>query len=138
MSEMTIGQVAKRTGVNIQTVRFYERKGLVLPEKRTDSGYRIYSHEAVRRIRFVRHAQEMGFSLREIEDLLSLRIDPGMTCADVKIRAETKRTEVEQKIDKLSHMQRALEMLVARCDGDGPVSECPIIEALDSVNDGLT
>ncbi len=135
---MTIGQVAKRTGVNIQTVRFYERKGLVLPEKRTDSGYRIYSHEAVRRIRFVRHAQEMGFSLREIEDLLSLRIDPGMTCADVKIRAETKRTEVEQKIDKLSHMQRALEMLVARCDGDGPVSECPIIEALDSVNDGLT
>ena len=135
---MTIGQVAKRTGVNIQTVRFYERKGLVLPEKRTDSGYRIYSHEAVRRIRFVRHAQEMGFSLREIEDLLSLRIDPGMTCADVKIRAETKRTEVEQKIDKLSHMQRALEMLVARCDGDGPVSECPIIEALDSVDDGLT
>lgn len=135
---MTIGQVAKRTGVNIQTVRFYERKGLVLPEKRTESGYRIYSHEAIRRIRFVRHAQEMGFSLREIEDLLSLRIDPGMTCADVKIRAETKRTEVEQKIDKLSHMQRALEMLVARCDGDGPVSECPIIEALDSVDDGLT
>ena len=134
---MTIGQVAKRAGVNIQTVRFYERKGLVLPERRTDSGYRMYTAEAVRRILFVRHAQEMGFSLREIEDLLSLRIDPGMTCADVKIRAETKRTEVERKIDKLSHMQKALEMLVARCDGDGPVSECPIIEALDSVNDGL-
>jgi len=134
---MTIGQVAKRAGVNIQTVRFYERKGLVLPERRTDSGYRVYTPEAVRRILFMRHAQEMGFSLREIEDLLSLRIDPGMTCTDVKIKAETKRTEVERKIDKLSHMQKALEMLVARCDGDGPVSECPIIEALDSVNDGL-
>lgn len=131
---MTIGQVAKQAGVNIQTVRFYERKGLVTPASRRASGYRQYTPEAVKRIQFIKHAQEIGFSLREIEDLLSLRVDPGMTCADVKTRAEEKMAEVERKITKLQHMQRALEALVAQCDGHGPVSACPIIEALDAVN----
>ena len=131
---MTIGQVAKQAGVNIQTLRFYERKGLVTPAGRRASGYRQYTLEAVKRIRFIKHAQEIGFSLREIEDLLSLRVDPATTCGDVRARAEEKMTEVESKILKLQHMQRALEVLVAQCDGHGPVSECPIIEALDEVN----
>lgn len=131
---MTIGQVAKQAGVNIQTLRFYERKGLVLPEGRSASGYRQYTPESIRRIRFIKHAQEIGFSLREIEDLLSLRVDPGMTCADIRGRAEEKRTEVAGKIVKLQQMQEALRMLIAQCNGQGPVSECPIIEALDQVN----
>jgi MerR family mercuric resistance operon transcriptional regulator len=130
---MMIGQVAKQAGVNIQTVRFYERKGLVTPAGRKASGYREYTAEAVRRIRFVKHAQEIGFSLREIEDLLSLRVDPATTCGDIRAHAEEKMTEVARKILNLQHMQRALAVLVAQCDGHGPVSECPIIEALDEV-----
>lgn len=131
---MTIGEVARQAGVNIQTVRFYERKGLVVPAGRRPSGYRQYTPEAVRRILFIKHAQDIGFSLREIQELLSLRVDPGTTCADVKARAEEKVTEVEGKIRKLQDMQEALQKLVARCNGYGPVSTCPIIEALDEVN----
>lgn len=134
---MTIGQVAKQAGVNVQTIRFYERKGLVTPVGRRASGYRQYTPDAVRRIRFIKHAQEIGFSLREMEELLSLRVDPGMTCADVRTRAEEKVIEVESKILNLQHMQRALQVLVDQCDGHGPVSACPIIEALDEVN-GVT
>lgn len=131
---MTIGQVAKQAGVNIETIRFYERKGLVLPAGRRASGYREYTSEAVKRIHFIKQAQDIGFSLREIADLLSLRVDPATTCGDVRARAEEKMAEVATKILKLQHMQRALDVLVAQCDGRGPVSECPIIEALDEVN----
>ena len=131
---MTIGQLANKVGVNVQTVRFYERRGLVVPAGRTASGYRKYTPEAVARIRFIKHAQEIGFSLREIEELLSLRVDPDTTCSDVKERAEEKLSEVESRIVKLEHMHRALEVLVGKCEGSGPVSECPIIEALDEVS----
>lgn len=134
---MKIGQLAKQADVNIQTIRFYERKGLVMPAGRTASGHRRYTPESVRRIRFIKHAQEIGFSLREIDELLSLRVDPETTCADVETRTEAKLVEVERKIEKLREMRRALESLVAQCQGSGPVSECAIIEALDELN-GIT
>ena len=130
---MTIGEVAKRSEVNIQTIRFYERKGLVLPASRSDSGYRQYSDDAVRRVRFIKHAQEIGFSLREIANLLSLQVAGDSTCGDVKAQAEEKIRDVEEKIRKLQDMKAALGRLVEKCDGTGPVSECPIIEALDEV-----
>ncbi len=130
---MTIGEVAKRSEVNIQTIRFYERKGLVLPEARSNSGYRQYTEDAVRRVRFIKHAQEIGFSLKEVANLLSLQVVADSTCADVKAQAEEKISDIDEKIRKLEEMKAALGRLVEKCDGVGPVSECPIIEALDEV-----
>ena len=130
---MTIGEVAKRAEVNIQTIRFYERKGLLLPASRSGSGYRQYYDDAVRRVRFIKHAQEIGFSLREIANLLSLQVAGDSTCADVKVQAVEKIRDVDDKIRKLQDMRAALGRLVEKCDGVGPVSECPIIEALDEI-----
>lgn len=134
---MTIGVVAKLSEVNIQTIRFYERKGLVLPEARSDSGYRQYTEDAVRRVRFIKHAQEIGFSLREISELLALRIDDATTCASVRNKAEEKIADVEDKIRKLEQIRGALNGLVAQCDIGKPVSDCPILEALDEVDFAL-
>ena len=130
---MTIGEVAKLSEVNIQTIRFYERKGIVLPDARSDSGYRQYTDDAVRRVRFIKHAQEIGFSLREISDLLALRVDDDTACAEVRSRAEEKLSDVEQKIRKLKQVKQALKGLVAQCDIGKTVSDCPILEALDEV-----
>ena len=130
---MTIGEVAKRSDVNIQTIRFYERKGLVLAAARSSSGYRQYTDEAVKRVRFIKHAQEIGFSLREVANLLSLQVVAESTCGDVKIQAEEKISDIDEKIRKLEAMKAALGKLVEKCDGLGPVSECPIIEALEDV-----
>ena len=128
---MTIGEVASKSNVNIQTIRFYERKGLVLPASRTNAGYRQYTDDAVRRVLFIKHAQEIGFSLKEIAILLSLRVAGDSTCGDVKAQAEEKIRDVEEKIRKLQEMKAALGRLIEKCDGTGPVSECPIIEALN-------
>ncbi len=131
---MTIGEVAARSDVNIQTIRFYERKGLVLPDARNAAGYRQYTDVAVRRVRFIKHAQEIGFSLKEIGELLSLRVDEETTCADVRGKAQEKIVAVELKIRNLQHVREALLGLVARCDVDRPVSDCPILEALDEAD----
>ncbi len=134
---MTIGEVAKRSEVNIQTIRFYERKGLVLPETRSESGYRQYTDEAIRRVRFIKHAQEIGFSLKEIGELLTLRVDDDRTCADVRGKAEEKIAGVEMKILKLGQVKEALQGLVALCNVGTPASDCPILEALDEVDFAL-
>ncbi len=129
---LTIGQVAKRSGIGLETVRFYERKGLIEEPPRTDSGYRQYPEEAVGRIRFIRRAKELGFALKEISELLSLRVDPDTTCADVREQTELKIADVEEKIRALQTIKTALEKLAVSCTGSGPASECPILEALDS------
>ncbi|MGM0577374.1 MAG: heavy metal-responsive transcriptional regulator [Myxococcota bacterium] len=131
MDSLTIGQVAKRAGVGVETIRFYERKGLVDEPRRGASGYRQYAPDAVRRVRFIRHAKDLGFTLREIRELLELRVDPGSTCADVRRRAADKVADVERRIARLVEMKRALERLSEACRGEGPTSECPILEALD-------
>ena len=130
-STMTIGKVARLADVGVETVRFYERQGLIAEPPRRASGYRQYPPEAVARIRFIRRAKELGFSLNEIKELLSLRFDPGTTCADVRDRAEAKITDIEEKIATLERMREALADLTAACDGRGGVSECPILEAVD-------
>ena len=131
MNSLTIGEVAKQAGINLQTVRYYERRGLLAAASRTEAGYRIFSSESVRRIRFIKRAQELGFSLKEIKDLLSLRIDAHTTQADIRKRTRTKIADVEQKILHLQAIHASLLRLAEDCSGCGSLKECPILESLD-------
>ena len=128
---LTIGEVAKQGGVGVETVRFYERKGLIDQPRRPVSGFRHYDDQIPRRIRFIRHAQDLGFSLREIRELLDLRIDPKVSCADVKAKAVAKVSEVEEKLASLTRMRDTLLAITRSCGGEGPTTECPILDALD-------
>lgn len=131
MSPLTIGQVARRAGVGVETVRFYEREGLVATPARKRSGYRQYGEEVVNRLRFIRRAKELGFSLKEIRELLALRLEPDADSADVKRRAEDKIADIEAKIHDLQRTRDVLRKLAEACPGHGPLNECPILEALD-------
>ncbi len=133
MATLTIGDVVKQAQVNIETLRYYERQGVVPKPPRTRSNYRIYPENTVRRVRFVKHAQELGFSLKEIKELLSLRATPGARCQDVHQRATAKLNEIDEKILSLQSMQQVLHKLVQQCVvPHGSLSECPILESLDS------
>jgi MerR family mercuric resistance operon transcriptional regulator len=136
MRLLTIGQLAKQAGVGVETVRFYERQGLLDAPPRRESGYRQYGREVVARLQFIRRAKELGFSLKEIRELLSLRVDPGTTCDQVKKRAEAKITDIDAKLRDLRRMKRALKQLAAACSGRGPVSQCPILDALEPPKKG--
>ncbi len=131
MDGLTIGRVAKRAGVGVETIRFYERKGLLEDPPRRESGYRQYPEEAVARIRFIRRAKDLGFSLREVEELLNLRVDEASSASEVRSRAEAKITEIAIKIADLERITQALTELTACCSGRGPIGECPILEALE-------
>ena len=117
MESLTIGKVAKRAGVGVETVRFYEREGLIPQPARRSSGYRQYQPDAIRRIQFIRHAKELGFTLKEIAELFELRVDPESTCADVRKRARAKIADIDQKIERLVRMKSALGRLVNKCRG---------------------
>jgi len=130
-AEMTIGKVARKAGLAIDTVRYYEREGLLEKPARAASGYRHYSSDAVARLRFIRQAKELGFSLNEIKELLSLRVTPGKSCGDVRTHAEHKIADVDRRIANLKRVRGALVKLTSACSGKGPVSQCPILEALD-------
>ncbi len=130
METLTIGKVAKQAGVGVETIRFYERRGLLEEPPRNDSGYRQYSQEAVVKLRFIIKAKKLGFSLQEIGELFTLRRKKGATCRDVKMQAEEKIQNIEEKIRDLTRMKEALAKLTCQCSGDGPVSECPILAAL--------
>jgi len=127
---LTIGQVARAARVGVETVRFYEREGLVVEPPRRPSGYRQYPPDAVRRVRFIRRAKDLGFTLKEIGELLSLRVNPGTTCADVRAMAGAKVQDVERKIAELSGIRDVLVRLARSCRGKGPTSECPILDML--------
>jgi MerR family mercuric resistance operon transcriptional regulator len=134
---MTIGKLARAAAVGVETVRFYERRGLIQqPPKPNGSGFRIYPEETVHRIRFIRQAQEIGFSLGEIDELLSLRADPSADCAEVRERATTKLEEVDRKMARLERIRAALKELIAACPGRGALWACSIMESLvDSSDD---
>jgi len=132
MSGLKVGEVAKQAGVNLQTIRYYERRGLLPKPPRTGSNYRAYPEDAVLRVRFIKRAQELGFTLKEIKELLSLRAAPRTRCADVRERAEAKVQDIDGKVRILQAMRKALTRLIRECSGSGPVSQCPILEALDS------
>lgn len=127
---LTIGQLAASCGVNLQTVRFYERQGLLPKPPRSTGGYRMFEPEMVRRIRFIKRAQELGFTLAQVKELLALRLDPGTTCADVRGRAQAKLSDVDQKIRDLRGIRRTLSRLLAACPGGGSAANCPILESL--------
>jgi MerR family transcriptional regulator, copper efflux regulator len=133
---MRISEVAARAGVGVETIRFYERKGIIArPLKPTTGGFRNYPPETVNRVRFVRQAQTLGFSLNEIEELLLLKADPKTDCTDVRMRAQTKLEEVNDKIANLAAIQIALENLIRECRGQKKASNgCPILNALDASN----
>ena len=131
MTSLTIGKVAQRAGVGIETVRFYERERLIDEPPRGPSGYRHFPDSVVPRLLFIKRAKELGFTLNEIKELLSLRLDPGTTCADVKQRATTKIADIEDKIHSLRRMKKALVKLTRSCSGRGPTDDCPILVALD-------
>jgi MerR family mercuric resistance operon transcriptional regulator len=131
MEIFTIGQLAKKANVNLETIRFYERRGLLPEPPRNKSGHRQYSKKDLKRTEFIKRAQSLGFSLQEIFDLLSLRVDSGKTCGDVKPRVKAKLIDIEEKIETLQKMKEVLQRLETNCPGKGPINECPILEALN-------
>lgn len=131
---LTIGRLAELGGVTQETVRYYEREGLLAKPPRTASGYRVFPPETARRLRFIKRAQDLGFSLSEIRDLLSLRIDKRTTPADVRRRAEAKIADVDERIRALARMKNALRALTEQCSSCETLDECPILQALDEVS----
>jgi len=127
---MKIGEVAKAAGVGIDAVRFYEREGLLPEPARRPSGYREYSPEAVTDLRFIKRAKQLGFSLKEISQLLSIEREPTSTAGDIKRLAEEKLADLEDKIRSLQRMKRALRKVAESCPGNGPTSECSILKSL--------
>lgn len=127
---MRIGAAAEQAGVNVQTLRYYERRGLLPRPPRRQSGYREFPGDAVRIVRFIKRAQDLGFTLDEVEELLRLRSDKRRDRARVRTVAERRIRQIEQKIAELAAMKQALTHLV-HCCREGSTLECPIIEALD-------
>jgi Zn(II)-responsive transcriptional regulator len=132
MEGLTIGRIAKGAGIGIETVRFYEKEGLIDPPARTRSNYRIYPQSDMLRLRFIKRAKKLGFTLKEIKELLSLQLDPQATKAEVKQQTEAKIADIELKIKDLTRMKEVLESLDACCNGQGPTSDCPILGALET------
>ncbi len=129
---MTIGELAKLASVSVETVRFYERQRLIPQPRRPQSGFRTYDEDAARRIGFIRQAQQLGFSLAEIRQLLDLRLNPTRSCADIKGEAEAKIRHIDERIGSLRTMRRTLAQITRSCSGEGPISACPILDAIDS------
>lgn len=127
---LSIGEVARLVGVSVETVRFYEREGLLAEPDRKSSGYRQYEVEAVERLRFIKQSKELGFTLKEIKELLALRHAPGCPCEEVRDKAVAKIEDIRSKIRALRSLERALVRLAKACDEAGGV-ECPMLDALE-------
>jgi len=130
MEKLSIGELAKQANVNIETIRYYERRGLISEPPRNKSGHRQFSQETVKRTDFIKRCQTLGFSLKEIEEILELRISPESTCAEMKSRVAEKLTDVDRKIHELTQIRDALSRLMKKCTGKGPSGSCPILEEL--------
>ena len=128
MQTMTIGRLAKQAGVNIDTIRYYERNGLLPPPARRASGYREYRQTDLDRLRFIARAKDLGFSLAEINELLSLSANRNV--AGVKRRAEERLAQVEEKVKELQRVRQGLKSLIEACPGHGALESCPIVAAL--------
>lgn len=129
----TIGKLAQFAEVTADTVRYYEKEGLLVSVRKTDAGYRLYDEDSVRRLCFIRQAQQCGFSLTEIRELLALKNSDAACCSDVRSVAIAKKLHLEHKIRALQVMSRALTELVTICDDESkPLEECPILAALET------
>jgi MerR family transcriptional regulator, copper efflux regulator len=129
---MKIGSIAKKAGVGVETVRFYERKGLIAQPRKPANGFRSYPDETVAKLKFIRQAQDLGFSLKEIEELLSLKTRRSAGCADVRTRAQTKLNEVNEKVLNLMLLKQTLEELIDACPGKGSVDICSILNSMEA------
>lgn len=130
MRAMTIGKAAETAGVNVETIRFYERKGLIEQPPKSGRGYRQYSETLVAQVRFIKEAQLLGFSLREVRGLLEICADRRSDCADVRSRVLAKKREIESKIERLQRLDAALARLITACPGSGTIEGCPILGSL--------
>lgn len=128
---MTISELAKACGVGVETIRYYERRGLIPDPRPGKQGYRDFSEDDARRVRFIKQSQGLGFTLKEIAELLALRISSDTTCDDVRGLAEVKLADIEEKLRTLRSFKRALGKLVDQCGRSGPEGHCPILDALD-------
>lgn len=128
--------LAERGGVNLQTIRYYEREGLLAKPPRLQSGYRMFPESAINRVRFIKRAQELGFSLSEIRELLSIQLDATKDCSDVQRLARAKVADIEEKMRTLRSMKRVLNALAEACPGRGPAEECPILQSIESGEPG--
>ncbi|RLE17999.1 MAG: heavy metal-responsive transcriptional regulator [Acidobacteria bacterium] len=131
MKALTIGKVAKETGVGVETIRFYEREKLIESPPRIESGYRQFPPETVKRIRFIRRAKVLGFTLKEIRGLLALETKPGQSCSKVQSQAQKKIADIDQKIASLQRMKAALSRLVRSCKNNVDSGRCPILDSLE-------
>ncbi|HKT28285.1 heavy metal-responsive transcriptional regulator [Dyella sp.] len=127
---LTIGTVAKRAGVPIDTIRYYEREGLLPEPLRRASGYRSYNESAIKRLRFIRRAKELGFTLEEIRDLLALSTDRSGGVRAVRKRAEQRLASIDARIAELMRIRAGLQQLIEVCPGHGDPEQCPILRAL--------
>ncbi|WP_109125672.1 MerR family transcriptional regulator [Dyella sp. C11] len=134
-TSMTIGAVARRVGVAIDTIRYYEREGLLPEPLRRASGYRTYDEGAVRQLRFIRRAKDLGFTLEEIRDLLALSADRKRGVKAVKQRAEERLAAIDERIAELTRVRNGLEQLIDACPGHGSPAQCPILKALTDQED---
>lgn len=133
---LTIGQVAKQAGVNTQTLRYYEREGYLRPAGYRESGYRLYRNDAVRRILFIKNAQALGFTLKEINQLLKLRLSRNARCGAVRARAQDHLKDVQTKIKRLQAIERILSELVRICHRRGTTDNCPILKSIEAGRNG--
>lgn len=131
MEGLTTAKLAKEGGVNVETIRYYERHGLLPKPPRTPSGYRVFSGDSVQRLRFIRRAQELGFTLNEIRELLAIKVRRGSSCDDVRRRAQAKIADVDAKIRHLEAIREALRDITSTCSGEGPATNCSILDALN-------
>lgn len=135
MKVLKIGQAAKSVGLSVETIRFYERKHLITQPKRPfGSGARDYGGDTVERLSFISQAKELGFSLAEIAELLELRTEPDTNCSQVRAHAIAKRQDIQSKIERLRQIGSALDEVISQCPGSGDLSDCGILEALESRN----
>jgi len=126
---LTIGFLAKLAAVNIETIRYYQRIRLIVEPEKPLAGYRIYPLETLKRIKFIKRAQKLGFSLEEIRELLVLNEG---NCNDVRKRAEVKRDQIEQQINDLSNLRNTLDKLITSCQRNSDTSHCAIVETLSA------
>ena len=131
MLSMTIGQLARAAGVNAQTIRFYERQGILPAPHRRASGYRQYSQDAVARVRFVVAAKDVGFTLEDIAELLTLRVRRGASCSAVRGRAKARLAIIDSKLDQLRRMRRDLAQMISACRGSRAVRDCAILRGIE-------
>ena len=129
MPRQGIGELSRHTGCNIETIRYYERIGLLPPPPRTEGGHRLYADEHLKRLTFIRRSRELGFTLREVRGLLELVDGGDFTCEEVRVLTLEHLGEVRQKVADLRKLERVLKTMAAQCSG-GNVPECPIVEAL--------